>query len=268
MSNQTEHFIFTSKVRKDVLSHEYRTDLLQNFMNDYNHPASKYYQEVSEQCIHYLSIDGVIFGFHQNQLRVLLLRWKGTNEWSLPGGFIRKAESVDLAAQRIMQERTGLNTLYLQQFHVFGETVRYDQEETWRKINLPVSGVNWSERTISLGYYALVEYAEVVPTPDFLTEECRWWSLEEIPALLFDHNHIIEVALLSLRKQLSDLPINHLLPETFTIPELQRVHETILGYSLDARNFYKKVMASDTLQRLLERRAGTPHKAPYLYSFK
>ena len=237
-------------------------------MNDYKHPAFQYYQEVSEQCIHYLSIDGVIFGFHQNQLKVLLLRWKGTSEWSLPGGFIRKTESVDLAAQRIMQERTGLDALYLQQFHVFGEAVRYNQEETWKRINLPIQDVNWSERTISIGYYALVDHSKVVPSPDFLTEECCWWSVEAIPFLLFDHNLVIEVALESLRRQLSDQPISHLLPETFTIPELQRLYETILGHSLDARNFYKKISAQGQLERMAERRAGTPHKAPFLYRFR
>lgn len=237
-------------------------------MGNATHPATRYFQEVSEQCIHYLSIDGVIFGFHENQLKVLLLRWKGTNEWSLPGGFIRKTESVDVAAQRIMQERTGLSELYLQQFHVFGEVVRYDQEATWRKINLPIEGVNWSERTISLGYLALVDYSRVVPSPDFLTDECSWWNLDELPVLLFDHNHIIQVALQSLRKELADQPITHLLPETFTVPELQRVHETILGHSLDARNFYKKAMASGNLVRLSERRTGTPYKSPYLYRFR
>ncbi|MGA0559889.1 NUDIX hydrolase [Larkinella sp. VNQ87] len=236
-------------------------------MKEYNHPAVRYFQEVSAQCIHYLSIDGVIFGFHQNQLKVLLLRWKETDAWSLPGGFIRKLESVDDAAQRIVRERTGLDALYLQQFHVFGQTVRYDQDATWRTINLPLEGIQWSERTISIGYYALVEYSKVVPTPDLLTDECRWWNLEELPTLLFDHNHIIAVALASLRKNLDDQPINHLLPETFTIPELQRLCETILGHALDGRNFYKKVMASGRLERLAERRQGTPHKAPFLYRF-
>lgn len=237
-------------------------------MIEYNNPAVQYYQQVSDECIHYLSIDGVIFGFHQNQLNVLLLRWKGTDEWSLPGGFIRKMESVDTAAHRVMQERTGLEKLYLQQFHVFGESERYDQDDTWRRINLPFKIEKWSERTISLGYYALVEHSKVIPTPDFLSDECRWWGLDHIPALLFDHNHIITVAIDSLRKQLNDQPISHLLPEKFTIPELQRLHETILGHSIDARNFYKKIMASDTLERLSERRSGTPHKAPYLYRFK
>lgn len=237
-------------------------------MIEYEDPAADYFREVSEQCIHYLSIDGVIFGFHENRLEVLLLRWKGTNEWGLPGGFIKKRESVDVAAQRIIRERTGLNELYLQQFHVFGDAVRYDQADTWRRINLPVSGVNWSERTISLGYFALVEHSRVLATPDFLTDECRWWSLDQIPPLLFDHNHIIDVALTTLRNQLGGQPISHLLPNVFTIPELQRLHETILGSPLDARNFYKKTMASGQLQRLTERRAGTPYKAPYLYQFK
>ncbi|GAB3508084.1 NUDIX domain-containing protein [Spirosoma knui] len=237
-------------------------------MIDYNHPGVRYFQQVSEQCIHYLSIDGVIFGFHESQLKVLLLRWKGTNEWSLPGGFIYKTESVDTAAERVVRERTGLDKLYLHQFHVFGEANRYDQDDTWRRTGLPLGGIQWSERTISIGYYALVDYSKVMPTPDMLTEECRWWILDDIPPLLFDHNHIINVALTALRKQLSDQPISHLLPEPFTIPELQRLHETILGGSLDARNFYKKVMASDQLERLAERRSGTPHKAPYLYRFK
>lgn len=237
-------------------------------MIESNHPATRYYQEVSEQCIHYLSIDGVIFGFHEAALKVLLLRWKNTNEWSLPGGFIKKLESVDDAAQRVIRERTGLQELYLQQFHVFGQTVRYDQTETWQKINLPLAGIKWSERTISIGYYALVEHSKVVPSPDFLTEECRWWSLDEVPALLFDHNHIIDVALGYLRKNINNQPLSHLLPESFTIPELQRLHETILGTPFDARNFYKKIMASETLERLPERRTGTPHKAPYLYRFK
>lgn len=237
-------------------------------MMEYNHPIDRSHPGVDEDYIRYLSIDGVIFGFHQNELKVLLLRWKETHEWSLPGGFIRMTESVDTAAQRIMQERTGLQALYLKQFHVFGEVVRYDPKETQRRTNLPIEVENWWKRTVSIGYYALVDHSKVVPTPDDLTEECGWWSLEQVPALLFDHNHIVEVALRSLRKELNDQPISHLLPERFTVPELQRLHETILGYSLDARNFYKKAMASGRLERLSERRAGTPHKAPYLYRFK
>lgn len=237
-------------------------------MPDQNHPGVQYFRHISEQCIHYLSIDGVIFGFHENQLKVLLLRWKETDEWSLPGGFIYKQESVDTAAGRVVRERTGLEPLYLRQFHVFGDALRYDQKDTWSRTGLPVQKVNWPDRTISIGYYALVEYSKVTPAPDVLTDECRWWGMDEVPGLLFDHNHIIDVALQALRKQLADQPLGHLLPPAFTIPELQRLHETILGYSLDARNFYKKMTASDQLERLAERRVGTPHKAPYLYRFR
>ncbi|GAA4471056.1 NUDIX domain-containing protein [Nibrella saemangeumensis] len=236
-------------------------------MKDFNHSVTHYFKQEAEQSIHYLSIDCVVFGFHEGRIRVLLLRWKGTSEWSLPGGFIRKAESVDAAAVRILRERTGLQQIFLQQFHIFGDAVRYNQEDTWQRIGLPVDLSKWSERTISLGYYALVEYAEVTPRPDLLTDACDWWSLEDLPNLLFDHNRIIAVALENLRRQLPYQPVSHLLPETFTMPELQRLYETILGRPLDARNFYKKVQASGILQRTDERRKGTPYKSPYLYRF-
>ena len=165
-------------------------------------------------------------------------------------------------------ERTGLAALYLQQSDIFGEAVRCNEEETWNKINLPVQSVNWSEQTISIDYLALVDHSKVVPSPDILTEECSWWSVEAILALLFDHNNVIGMALKSLRRQLSKQTISHLLPETFTIPKLQRLYETILGHLLDARNFYKKMIAQGQLERLAERRVDTPHKAPFLYLFK
>lgn len=222
----------------------------------------------TNEYIRALSIDGVIFGFHENELKVLLLRWKNTDEWSLPGGFIRVLESVDTAAQRVVQERTGLTHLYLQQFHVFGDAERYDWSEVKRRIGFPYSEGDWWPRTVSIGYYALVDHSKVAPMPDQLTEACAWWALDALPNLLFDHNQIIDVALASLRKDLTEQPIGHLLPDAFTIPELQRLHETILGYELDARNFYKKMMSSDALERLPERRTGTPHKAPYLYRFR
>lgn len=237
-------------------------------MEDVTDARRHYYRHINNECIHYLSIDGVVFGFHENQLRILLLRWKGTNEWSLPGGFIFKQESVDAAAGRIVRERTGLDKLYLQQFHVFGDANRFDQVDAWRRIGFSEEETHWSERTISIGYYALVEYSQVMPSPDMLTEECRWWVLSDVPSLLFDHNQIINEALQTLRSQLNEQPLDHLLPPVFTIPELQRLHETILGYAVDARNFYKKIIASGQLERLAERRIGTPHKAPYLYQFK
>jgi len=232
-------------------------------------PAKRYFQEISATSIHYLSLDCVVFGFHHNELKVLLLRWKDTEEWSLPGGFIGKRESVDAAAIRVLQERTGLEHLFLQQFHVFGAAERYDQDDTWARTKLGWDPESWSERTISLGYYALVDYTKVTPMPDLLSDECRWWAVDQLPRLLFDHNHIIEVALKTLRRQLSWQPVGYnLLPDKFTLPELQRLYETILGRPLDPRNFHKKMMGLNILERLEERRRGGAYKSPYLYRFR
>lgn len=236
-------------------------------VNSHRHQAALYFRKISKECIHYLSLDCVVFGFHENQLKVLLLRWKQTDAWSLPGGFIRKNESVDDAAQRCLQERTGLKKIYLQHFDNFGDVHRYDQKKTWEKIDLELSGVKWSERTISLGYLALVEYSKVEPTPDFLSAECTWFNIDAIPPLLFDHNRIVNVALEALRMRLPYLPVKHLLPATFTMPEFQKLYETILGRKLDTRNFHRKITGSGILQKLQRRREGTPYRSPFLYRF-
>ncbi|WP_199200303.1 NUDIX hydrolase [Adhaeribacter arboris] len=215
-----------------------------------------------------LTLDCIILGFHNNQLRVLLLRWKNTQEWSLPGGPIRQNESVNAAAQRILQERTGLDDIFLQQFHVFGEVERYSRAEIQEKLKLIFDPELWYERAVSIGYYALVDYSRVNPTPDAYTDECQWWDIREIPFLLFDHNHIIQVALQALRNQLSWQPIGYnLLPHEFTLPELQKLYETILDRKLDPRNFQRKLLGLGILERLPIRRKGGAHKSPYLYRF-
>lgn len=228
-----------------------------------------YYKRVTDECVLGLSLDCVIFGFHDTRLKVLLLKWKDTNEWSLPGGFIYKTESVDTAAGRVLHERTGLDQLFLQQFHLFGDAVRYDRLDTWQRQQIPlVSDTSWPDRTISMGYYALVDYTKVTPTADFMSDECCWWDISELPSLLYDHQYIIEVALKTLRLQLNWQPIGlNLMPEKFTIPELQRLYEAVLGRPLDARNFHKKITGLSILTRLDERRTGGAHKSPYLYQF-
>lgn len=215
-----------------------------------------------------LTLDCIILGFHQGQLKVLLLRWKGTREWSLPGGPIQQDESVDAAAYRVLKERTCLDQIFLKQFHVFGELQRYDKSEIQEKLKHVIHPELWYERAISIGYYALVDYSKVSPTPDRYTDECRWWDIQDVPDLLFDHNHMIEVALQALRIELNLQPVGYnLLPDQFTMPELQRLYETILGKPLDPRNFYKKMMGLSILERLKERRKGGAHKSPYLYRF-
>jgi len=209
----------------------------------------------------HISVDCVIFGFHENQLKVLLLKWK-EGPWCLPGGFVKHEESVDDSAIRILHERTGLDDIYLQQFHTFGNPKR----EKGKKVQAVKSWMN--KRFISIGYYALVEFSKVSPHPDILSNACQWWDIDQVPALIYDHKEIISKALDSLRLDLNDHPVGYnLLPGKFTMPELQRLYETILGEELDRRNFQKRMLALDILERLKERKTGGAHKAPFLYRF-
>lgn len=224
------------------------------------------------QSLSELSIDCVVFGFHDEQLKVLLLRARGTEKsWTLPGGWILKTEHLEDAAYRILKQRTGLDSIFLQQFYTFGANNRYNGKEIMAKLGLPPQHNFFPERAVSIGYYALVEHSLVEPRTDFMTEECRWWDVNEIPELLFDHNDIVLRALKALRKQFDHEALGfNLLPEKFTLIELQRLYETILGLEkdkLDRRNFQKKMLSYGFLERLEERKTGGAHKAPYLYRF-
>jgi len=219
-----------------------------------------------EVYLRHISADCVIFGFHENELRVLLLKWKGDGPWCLPGGFVRKEDSLEEAAVMIVKQRTGLDNIYMRQFHVFSAP---DRER--RKDILPYSSYNgWlMDRFITVGFYALVEFSKVSPEPDMFSSECTWWDVHSVPKSMFlDHNEIFEKALQTLRMSLNDHPIGYeLLPSKFTMPELQRLYETILDRALDRRNFQKKMLSLGILERLKERKMGGAHKAPYLYRF-
>lgn len=218
-----------------------------------------------EIYLRHISADCVIFGFHENELRVLLLKWKN-GPWCLPGGFVRKEDSLEQSAVRIVKERTGLDNIFMRQFYVFSAPDRERKKET-----MPYAAhEGWlMERFITVGFYALVEFSKVSPKPDGFSSECTWWDVHSVPKNMFlDHNDIFEKALQTLRMSLNDHPIGYeLLPAKFTMPELQRLYETILDRSLDRRNFQKKMLSLGILERLKERKLGGAHKAPYLYKF-
>lgn len=225
----------------------------------------------SQNYLKHISLDCVIFGFHENQLKVLLLQMKYSREWALPGGFVKNEESFEEAAKRVLQERTGLNNIFLQQFSVFSDPQRSkfnpavkDLQESGTDPNL-----EWfSQRFISAGFYALVDFEKVHPLPDFFSDHCEWKALEQIEDLMMDHRKILNKALETLRIQLSYQPIGfNLLPEKFTMPELQKLYETILDKSLDRRNFQRKILSWKILNKLDERKKGGAYKAPYLYKF-
>ncbi len=223
--------------------------------------------------LRHLSIDSVIFGYHEQQLKVLLLKWKG-GLWTLAGGFIRRDEPLQEAATRILYERTGLADLFLHQFKIFGEpgrSVRTVEEiknlEEICKATVPQS--HWLlDRTLSIGYYAVTEYSKVTPHPDFFSESCQWWDVEELPPLIFDHRLITQEALKALRVNIYHQPIGfNLLPEKFTLPEIHELYETILGKKLDRRNFPKKLLSLGIIKKLAERRKIGAHRSPFLYKF-
>ncbi|WP_258098480.1 NUDIX hydrolase [Marinoscillum pacificum] len=220
-----------------------------------------------------LSVDCVIFGFHENELKVLMLKMKQMDKWALPGGFVNIKEDVDKEAINILQRRTGLKDIFLHQFHLFGNVSRNNQAYVDKLVKKGVIEPDMKEwfqqRFITVGYYALVEFANVQePTPDNISDKCEWLPLTELPDLILDHSEIIHKAHQTLKTQLIYQPIGiNLLPEKFTMPELQALYETLLEKELDRRNFRRKMLAYDILIQTDERRKGGAHKAPILYKF-
>jgi len=215
-----------------------------------------------------ISIDCVIFGFHNDELKVLLLQWKDSLKWCLPGGFIFKDEHMDQAAVRILQSRTGLSNVYLQQFRAFGHPNRERGKQSLHRA-LKLGSNTWiNERFITIGYWAIVDFTKVKPMPDMFSKSCAWYDINKVPKLILDHNEILDEALLSLRRNVNEYPLGkNLLPPKFTMPDLQKLYETILGKPMDRRNFQKKILSLGILERLRERKEGVAHKAPYLYKF-
>lgn len=220
-------------------------------------------KEAYEIYLPHISIDCVVFGFHGTSLKVLLLKLKGLDTWGLPGGYVRKDENMNAAAHRILEARTGVSRVFLEQFKVFGEVNRSEPSLMHMPENL------WfRQRFISIGYYALVNYKDIVPQVDDISEACEWKDITALPELMMDHELIYKTALETLRTQLNYKPIGYsLLPEEFTMPELQKLYEIILGHTLNRGNFQRKMLAYDILIKHDKSRKGGAHRSPIIYSF-
>lgn len=221
----------------------------------------------------HIAYDSVIFGFNGKQLKILVLEYHNTGYFALPGGFVRRGEHVDDAVKRGLRERTGLDNIYLEQFHTFGAASRA-APDVMRKIleanDYEVEEGHWLlDRFISIAYYALINYSEVEPKPDELSDSINWYGLEDLPPLMMDHGQIVERALQSLQDNLEKKLVGiNLLPSKFTMKELQEVYEAILGEDLRRTTFQRKMLGMDILVRHEKLFTGGAHKAPYLYSFK
>lgn len=226
-----------------------------------------------DQLVPGQSVDCVIIGFENQELKILVLKWKIDGSfWALPGGFIYKDEDMDKAAIRVLKERTGVDLPFLEQFKTFGDIKRRDDDTISKNLkSVQIEGkiANWFEqRFISTGYLSLVDISKCELSPDFASEEIKWISLNDLPDLIFDHNQMVKVALEFIRNQINYLPIGiTLLPERFTMKQLQLLYESILGKKLDRGNFQRKMLKLDIFIRHEKQLEGGAHKAPYLYSF-
>ena len=219
-----------------------------------------------------ISVDCVLFTVQDLRLKVLLTQPFPEFGFTLPGGFIRTDEETDRAATRILHERTGVEQIYLEQFKVFSDPERFSFEALVKRLalepKLRKQMPEFPNRVISIGYFALVNFESLILTGGNLEEETCWSDILQLPDLNFDHASIIEEALNALRKELHFKPVLYnLLPEKFTMPELQNLYEIILGKTLDRGSFQRKMLRWDIFERLDEQRKGVAHKRPWLYKY-
>lgn len=208
----------------------------------------------SKNIIQNLSTDCAIFGFDDSQLKVLLIKLAvepGKGKWALPGSNVLTDENLDNAAQRVLNELTGLDNVYMEQFHTFGDVNRF-----------PLF------RVVTVAYFALVKIEDYSPVPGPKASDTEWFPVEKLPKLPFDHKEIIAHALKRLKQRVRIRPIGfELLPKKFTLSQLQSLYETILGINIDKRNFRKKILGMKMLVRLSEMQKGVPHRAARLFRF-
>ncbi|WP_194767058.1 NUDIX hydrolase [Tamlana sp. I1] len=201
----------------------------------------------------FLAVDCIIFGFDNEDLKVLLIQRDFEPEqgnWSLMGGFLKRNETLDDAAARVLHRLTGVHDIYLEQLYAFSEVDRD-----------PVA------RTISTSYYAIInieKYNEAISDK----KNAKWFSLTEVPDLIFDHNEMLDKAIKRLRRRTSINPIGfELLPEKFTMRQLQKLYEAILDKELDKRNFINKINSMDILIKLKEKDMSSSTKGSFLFMF-
>ena len=207
------------------------------------------------QCDHpVVTVDVVIFALRDNDLQVLLIRRRRPpflGMWAIPGGPVARDEELEAAAERELAAETGLSDVYLEQLYTFGEPERDPRH-----------------RVITVSYFALVPANALAPFGEQEAEHARWWSLEALPSLAFDHAAILQYALRRLRYKLEYTAAGfELLPDEFTLTELQTAYETVLGEELDKRNFRRKILSAGIIEASGQHRCGEGRPAR-LYRYR
>ncbi len=199
-----------------------------------------------------ISVDCVIFGFDENELKVLLIKSdmkKFEGRWSLLGDLVNKHEDLDQAAYRVLKERTGLDDVYLEQVRAFGEESRHP-----------------AARVVTIAYCSLINIQH--HKLKILDNELHWHRLTTLSEMAFDHKKILEVCHEWLQKRIQEHPLGFsLLPQKFSLRELQNLYEAILDVKLDRRNFRKKFFSMGLLEDTNELETDVPHRPGKLYRF-
>ena len=201
----------------------------------------------------FVSVDCIIFGFEENKLKVLVGKRKmdpGRGEWSLYGGFVRIDESVDDAANRTLFELTGMRNIYMRQVGAFGSVDR-----------------DPGERVISVAYYALINVKDY--DRQLLQEHgVEWVNIEEMPPLYSDHREMVNKARKMMKEIIKTEPVGfRLLPNLFTLTQLQRLYEAVNGEELDKRNFRKRIKEMDFIEKTELIDKTSSKRGAYLYRF-
>ena len=200
-----------------------------------------------------LAVDCIIFGFDGKELNLLLIKRNfppAQGEWSLMGGFLKKKESIDEAAERVLSKLTGLKNVFMEQIQGYGKIER-----------------DPGERVISIAYYSLIKIDE---NNEELakTHNAKWFPIDNFPTLIFDHNSMVDKALGRLQRKAQNQPIGfELIPKKFTIPQLQKLYEAIFRKEFDKRNFRKKILSFQVLKKLEEKERESSRKGAFFYQF-
>jgi len=201
------------------------------------------------------SVDNVIFGFKEDKLKVLLIKRRYEpfkNAWALPGGMIHPNEDLDAAPLRVLEELTGLDNVYLEQVHTFGKVDRHPRG-----------------RVITVAYYSLINIDKVEPKAAKSAEEVQWFDVKDLDYMPFDHMKILNACIAQLRSNVRIRPIGfELLPEKFTLSDVQKLYEAVLDKKLDKRNFRKKFLTMGLLVDVKEHQTGVAHRPAKLFKFE
>ncbi len=201
-----------------------------------------------------LSVDCVVFGYHEERVRVLLIErnaepYKGS--WALPGDLVSPEEDLRISASTILTKLTGLKNIFMEQFFTFGSVNRHP-----------------AGRVVTVGYYSLVKSDNYKPVASSWARQTKWFDIDDLPELAFDHERILDKGVRTLQRRVRYRPVGfELLPNKFTLLELHALYEALLGVKFDKPNFRKKILSMDLLVQLDEVQENVSHRPAKLFSF-